>query len=158
MDNKRFVKVNSKIGLIFIGGTQYSITHIMWEEPKYSEITSHDLGYDILDLCKREILEYLDGRLKKFSVPIDPTGTSFQESVWQELLKIPYGTTISYKDLANRISNPRAMQAVGSANGKNPISIIIPCHRVIAVNGNLSGYAGGVDKKERLLRMEGSLI
>jgi len=88
---------------------------------------------------------------------LDTDGTPFQNAVWKVLGEIPYGETISYSDLARRASSPRAVRAVGSANGQNPISIIIPCHRVIAKNGTLAGYAGGMDRKRKLLTLEGSL-
>ena len=90
-------------------------------------------------------------------VQIDTGGTPFQQTVWKALQEIPYGETISYSELASRASSPKAVRAVGSANGRNPIAIIVPCHRVIALNGSLAGYAGGVGRKEKLLALEGAL-
>jgi len=97
---------------------------------------------------------YFKGELTVFDLKLNLQGTRFQKAVWQELVKIPYGETISYGELAKRIGNPNASRAVGMANGKNPISIIVPCHRVIGKNGNLTGFGGGIDIKKRLLELE----
>jgi methylated-DNA-[protein]-cysteine S-methyltransferase len=102
----------------------------------------------------RELDQYFAGRLQTFSTPVAFNGTPFQNSVWQELRRIPYGETISYLDLANRIRNPRAVRAVGMANGANPIAIIVPCHRVIGSNGSLTGFGGGLPTKRALLELE----
>ncbi len=99
--------------------------------------------------------EYFAGQRREFSLPFRPVGTEFQQRVWQELQCIPYGTTITYSELAARIGNPRAVRAVGRANGANPVWIIIPCHRVIGADGSLTGYAGGIEVKRRLLELEG---
>ena len=111
----------------------------------------------VIEQCVRELGEYFKGERKLFDVKINPGvhGTSFQQSVWQELRQIPYGETISYKTLAERVSGSNYSRAVANANGKNPISIIIPCHRVIASNNTLGGYTGGLDKKKLLLSVEG---
>jgi methylated-DNA-[protein]-cysteine S-methyltransferase len=98
--------------------------------------------------------EYFSGQRKIFNIPLSANGTEFQIKVWQALTTIPYGQTWSYQDLANAINNPKAVRAVGLANGKNPISIIVPCHRVIGKNGKLTGYAGGVERKAQLLELE----
>jgi methylated-DNA-[protein]-cysteine S-methyltransferase len=102
----------------------------------------------------RELRAYFAGELKEFDLPLVPQGTTFQQQVWSELCKIPYGETISYGTLACRIGNPKASRAVGLANGSNPIPIIIPCHRVIGSNGKLTGYGGGLPIKEKLLALE----
>lgn len=111
----------------------------------------------VIEQCVRELGEYFKGERKLFDVKINPGvhGTPFQQSVWQELRQIPYGETISYKTLAERISGSNYSRAAANANGKNPISIIIPCHRVIASNNTLGGYTGGLDKKKLLLSVEG---
>ena len=98
--------------------------------------------------------EYFAGKRQTFDLPLSPKGTPFQQTVWKQLQEIPYGKTISYAQLAKAINHPKACRAVGSANGKNPISIIIPCHRVIASNGSLGGYTGGLDIKTQLLALE----
>ncbi|MBO5780961.1 MAG: methylated-DNA--[protein]-cysteine S-methyltransferase [Opitutales bacterium] len=102
----------------------------------------------------KELCQYLEGKRRKFTVPINPKGTPFQKSVWENLLKIPYGKTATYKDIAIACGNSKAVRAVGMANNKNPIAIIIPCHRVIGSNGKLYGYASGTQIKEALLKIE----
>jgi methylated-DNA-[protein]-cysteine S-methyltransferase len=103
----------------------------------------------------REQLEsYFAGKLKEFNIPLQMQGTDFQIKVWNELCNIPYGTTINYGQLAQRIDNPNAQRAVGLANGRNPIAVIVPCHRVIGANGSLTGYGGGLFRKEILLNLE----
>lgn len=104
-----------------------------------------------------QLNEYFAGTRKEFDVPLDIEGTDFQKKVWNELQKIPYGKTISYKTLSEKLGDVKAIRAVGKANGQNPVAIIIPCHRVIGATGNLVGYAGGLDIKEKLLHLEGAL-
>lgn len=104
-----------------------------------------------------QLKEYFAGTRKKFDVPLNIEGTEFQKKVWNELIKIPYGNTISYKTLSEKLGDVKAIRAVGKANGKNPIAIIIPCHRVIGANGKLTGYASGLHIKEKLLLLEGAL-
>jgi len=104
-----------------------------------------------------QLKEYFAGTRKEFDVPLDIEGTDFQKRVWNELQKIPYGKTISYKTLSEKLGDVKVIRAVGKANGQNPIAIIIPCHRVIGANGNLIGYAGGLAIKEKLLHLEGAL-
>lgn len=108
----------------------------------------------ILAGVRRELDEYFAGRRKTFTTPVVFGGTPFQHQVWTELRRIPYGETISYKELANRIDNPQAVRAVGLANGANPIAIIVPCHRVIGANGSLTGFGGGIPTKRALLELE----
>lgn len=104
--------------------------------------------------AKKQLSEYFSGKRKVFDLPLNPKGTDFQKKVWQALCKIPYGETFSYKKVAQKIGNEKACRAVGMANNKNPIAIIVPCHRVIGENGKLVGYAGGLDIKEKLLELE----
>ena len=106
------------------------------------------------DMSVKEFEEYFKGKRRTFDVPIDPDGTPFQKSVWKALLAIPYGETRSYKDIAEAIGNPKAARAVGMANNRNPIPIIIPCHRVIGADGSLVGYGGGLGIKKFLLTLE----
>lgn len=101
-----------------------------------------------------ELKEYLSGKRKNFDIEIEMIGTDFQKKVWKELLNIPYGETRSYKDIAIAIGNEKSCRAVGNANNKNPIAIIVPCHRVVGSNGSMTGYAGGIDIKEKLLKIE----
>ncbi|MCW3054481.1 MAG: methylated-DNA/protein-cysteine methyltransferase [Chthonomonadales bacterium] len=104
----------------------------------------------------RQLALYFAGQLTEFDLPLAPEGTVFQQQVWKELRRIPYGATLSYGELARRIGNPNASRAVGLANGRNPISIIVPCHRVIGASGKLVGYGGGLSRKEILLALEGA--
>ena len=108
----------------------------------------------VLKDVRKELDRYFAGTLKKFSTKLAFNGTAFQNDVWKELTRIPYGETISYLDLANRIKNPKAVRAVGMANGANPIAIIVPCHRVIGSNGSLTGFGGGIPTKRALLELE----
>ena len=108
----------------------------------------------VLDECIIQLTEYFEGTRTKFNLPLNPTGTEFQKVVWEELQNIPFGTTISYRDMAKRLGNPKVIRAAAAANGKNPIPIIIPCHRVIGSDGSLTGYAGGLKRKKWLLEHE----
>jgi len=121
------------------------------EDKNYKNISTSS---PLLLSLEEEIFEYFAGERKEFTLPLSPSGTEFQKGVWNTLLNIPYGTTISYATEAKIFGNPKAVRAVANANGKNPISILIPCHRVIASNGSLGGYSGGLDKKEFLLCLE----
>ena len=115
-------------------------------------------GYDhlpLFEMARRQLEEYFAGYRQNFDLPLDPGGTDFQRRVWRTLLDIPYGKAISYKELAQRVDRPKGFQAVGQANGKNPLPILIPCHRVIAADGSLGGYSGGLDRKRFLLDLEG---
>ncbi|AUX60671.1 methylated-DNA--[protein]-cysteine S-methyltransferase [Simonsiella muelleri] len=116
--------------------------HLVWQDNAH------------LSILREELREYFSGSLKDFSVPVDFVGTPFQQSVWRILQTIPYGKTISYLEQAHILANPKAVRAVASANGKNKISIIVPCHRVIGSNGKLTGYAGGLARKQALLNLE----
>lgn len=115
-------------------------------------------SHPILDECVLQLDEYFKGERKEFTVKLNPEGTEFQKIVWNELLKNPFGRTVSYMELAKSIGDVKAIRAVGAANGKNKIAIIIPCHRVIGSNGKLTGYAGGLWRKEWLLKHEGILM
>lgn len=111
-------------------------------------------GDSVLDLLVEELNAYFRGRLRAFSVPLDPKGTAFQRRVWDALLEIPFGATRSYREVATTIGHPSAVRALGGANGRNPIAIIIPCHRVIGADGSMIGYGGGVPRKRWLLAHE----
>ena len=112
----------------------------------------------LLAEAEHQLAEYFIGRRQNFDLPLNPKGTAFQQKVWQALLQIPYGQTASYKEIACKIGNEKAYRAVGLANHNNPIGIIIPCHRVVGANGNLTGYAGGLEKKQKLLELEQKVI
>lgn len=145
-------------GICYIGfgdSTKTLVALKLWSQRwlKQDSITLAE-NDDMLNQAVMELREYFSGVRKTFTVPIDLHGTSFQVMVWQELLKIPYGETRSYKDIATAISAPKAVRAVGGANHNNPVSIIVPCHRVIGTNGALVGYGGGLSVKEFLLKLE----
>lgn len=141
----------SPIGTVEIEGTQDSILNLNFVDQAQSD--DADLPACIKE-CAKQIDEYFQGNRKTFSLNLIMQGTDFQKSVWRQLMKIPYGTTASYGEVAVAIGNPTACRAVGSANGKNPISIIVPCHRVIGSDGTLTGYGGGLWRKEWLLKHE----
>ncbi|UCE55268.1 MAG: methylated-DNA--[protein]-cysteine S-methyltransferase [Desulfobacterales bacterium] len=141
----------SPIGTVEIEGPQDSILNLNFVDQAHSD--DDDLPSCIKE-CAKQIDEYFQGNRKTFSLNLIMQGTDFQKSVWRQLRKIPYGTTASYGEVAVAIGNPTACRAVGSANGKNPISIIVPCHRVIGSDGTLTGYGGGLWRKEWLLKHE----
>lgn len=132
------------------------------EDDHLTALVYGDYGsYDDLPLfreAKRQLEAYFAGQRQAFSLPLNPDGTAFQRRVWQSLCDIPYGRVISYRELAAQVGSPRAFQAVGQANGRNPLPILIPCHRVIAADGTLGGYSSGVERKRFLLRLEGLSI
>lgn len=117
-----------------------------------------DEDHPVLQQARRELEAYFAGKLRTFSVPLAPRGTDFQMHAWAALSRIPYGETRSYGQQAQAIGRPKAVRAVGAANGKNPIGIIVPCHRVIGADGRMTGYAGGLENKEFLLKLEGSAL
>ncbi|MDP2363536.1 MAG: methylated-DNA--[protein]-cysteine S-methyltransferase [Ignavibacteria bacterium] len=127
------------------------------ESREFSTATKLRSGDPYLFGIFNQLKEYFAGTRKEFDVPLDIEGTDFQKRVWRELLKIPYGKTISYKALSEKLGDVKAIRAVGKANSQNPIAIIIPCHRVIGADGSLTGYAGGLAIKEKLLHLEGAL-
>jgi methylated-DNA-[protein]-cysteine S-methyltransferase len=142
----------SPIGWIEIGGTAEGLTWLAFVERRGAESESHVL----LDQAMQQLAEYFDGTRRVFDLPLRPEGTEFQRRVWGQLLQVPFGQTVSYQDIARAIGRPRAVRAVGAANGRNPISIVVPCHRVVGSDGGLTGYGGGLWRKEWLLRHEGS--
>lgn len=119
-----------------------------------TDVNNEGIKTELTTKTFTQVNEYLNGERKQFNIPIAPQGTEFQKKVWQALCNIPYGKTVSYKEIAEKIGNDKACRAVGMANNKNPIMIIIPCHRVIGKNGKLTGYAGGLDLKSFLLDLE----
>jgi methylated-DNA-[protein]-cysteine S-methyltransferase len=149
------IKMKSKQGDIYLVASEKGLRSLYWERP--AEIDKPVAGSaeeKILRAAMAQLTDYFAGQLKIFNVPLDLVGTEFQKKVWQQLLKIPYGKTISYAELAKRVGNASASRAVGSANGKNPVSVIVPCHRVIASDGGLGGYSGGLPVKSYLLNLE----
>jgi methylated-DNA-[protein]-cysteine S-methyltransferase len=149
---------HSALGLLEIIGTAQTIKSVEFIEPEQM-VESQPLSDSSAagKACLAQLDEYFRGERREFSLNLDPTGTEFQKSVWQELLKIPYGKTVSYLNIAQALNNEKAIRAVGAANGQNPIVIIVPCHRVIGSDGKLTGYGGGLWRKEWLLKHEGVL-
>lgn len=143
-------KYNSIIGDIFISADENFLLSVQFVNHNFIENKENK----IIRQTIKQLDEYFRGKRKKFELPLNPKGTEFQKKVWLQLMKIPYGKTATYKDIATLIGNTNASRAVGNANNKNPIAIIIPCHRVIGSNNKLTGYAGGLDKKEKLLNLE----
>lgn len=151
MKNK--IILNSPLGELFLGEEKGKITYLKFED--FDKSGEYRLcESDILKKTTIQLEEYFAGRRKVFELPIELNGTEFRKKCWAQLLKIPYGKTAAYKDIAIKINNPKACRAVGLANNKNPIAIVVPCHRVIGANGKMVGYAGGVDKKTYLLNLE----
>ncbi len=140
---------DSSIGRLLIEENGSSITKV-----SFNPHCAQGSKTKLTDEAFRQLQEYFSGTRTHFELPLDPQGTAFQKNVWQELQNIPYGKTVSYKDIALAIDNPKAFRAVGNANNKNPIPIIIPCHRCVGSNGKLTGYAGGLELKQRLLNLE----
>lgn len=140
----------SPLGFLVLKSDGQSVTGI-----SFSEIDIQDPNTcEILEKCKEQLENYFSGKTFAFDLPLQPEGTEFQLKVWNELLKIPYGETITYMELAVRLGDAKAVRAVGTANGRNPIAIIIPCHRVIGAGNKLTGYAGGIGRKMILLELE----
>lgn len=147
------LEYESPIGVIEITGTEAAITSIIFTEGKKQHGLQANTPAVLAD-CYYELDEYFKGTRKEFTFPYHYAGTDFQNSVWKALCSIPYAKTGSYRDIAVSIGNEKAVRAVGAANGKNPISIAVPCHRVIGANGKLTGYGGGLWRKEWLLAHE----
>jgi len=148
-------KIKSNIGSLYMVSSNLGLRGIFWEKQDI-EMFKEDatLASKYLLNGERQILEYLEGARDHFDLPLEIIGSVFQKAVWKVLLKIPYGETRSYKEIAMAIKKPKAMRAVGTANGKNPLCLIIPCHRVIASDGTLGGYSGGLSTKKKLLKLE----
>jgi methylated-DNA-[protein]-cysteine S-methyltransferase len=136
-----------------------ALVGLVWDEgelPRLGLAAAEPGANAPLDEGARQLQEYFAGKRTRFDLPLEPAGSEFQRSVWDRLQEIPFGTTWSYRELAARVGNPGAARAVGSANGRNPLCILIPCHRVVRASGDLGGYAGGTERKAFLLGLEGS--
>lgn len=144
------------IGKVGIEENGEAVTGIKFEK-ELSDQMEQGAETPLMAEAARQLNEYLEGQREAFDLPLSPEGTQFQRDVWKALQQIPYGQTCSYRDIAENIENPKACRAVGMANNRNPIPIIIPCHRVIGTNGKLVGYGGGLEIKEYLLQLEKGL-
>lgn len=150
--------VGSPVGKLKLVASDKGLVAILWENDKPYRVRLGELVEDkqhaVLMKTERQLAEYFAGQRKEFSITLDMRGTRFQNDVWDALLAIPFGETRTYGQLAKQLGNPLASRAVGAANGKNPVSIIVPCHRVIGSTGKLTGFAGGLETKAHLLNLE----
>ncbi|GLR71545.1 methylated-DNA--protein-cysteine methyltransferase [Agaribacter marinus] len=144
-------QLQTDIGYLRLYANDSAITEIRFFEDAIDEIEN-----SVTRDAKAQLTAYFEKKLKTFDLPLAPKGTDFQKSVWAQLLTVPHGEVVSYLDIANQLGKPTACRAVGAANGKNPISIVIPCHRIIGSSGKLTGYAGGLPRKSFLLTLEGA--
>ena len=146
---------HSPLGWIEIQASHEVVTSLFFcDEQKKDELNNSD----ILTKCVYQLDDYFNGRRMNFDIPVHQEGTLFQQDVWNALMDIPFGTTVSYSDVARKLNNPLSVRAVGAANGQNKIWIIVPCHRVIGANGSLTGYAGGIERKKWLLAHEAAVL
>lgn len=148
--------LDTPIGELLVAGDDDGLGMVGFPEGSMRREPEPDWIFNEKELAEacRQLSEYFAGERKRFELKLNPSGTEFQRQVLDELVKIPYGTTVSYSDIARRIGRPKAVRAVGAANGRNPIPVIIPCHRVIGAHGDLTGFGGGLPTKEALLRLE----
>ncbi|MBT5275761.1 methylated-DNA--[protein]-cysteine S-methyltransferase, partial [Ilumatobacter sp.] len=148
----------SPVGELTIIASDAGIRAVLWPTDNPKRVPLGDVeprdGHPVLSSAVAQLGEYFDGHRQDFDLPLDPTGTEFQQSAWTALRTIPFGTTVSYGEQAEQMGDKRKARAVGAANGRNPISIIVPCHRVVGSNGSLTGFAGGIDTKDWLLTHE----
>jgi methylated-DNA-[protein]-cysteine S-methyltransferase len=154
--------IKSPVGALKIVVSEKALMAILWDNEKFNRVRMDEMLEDKNDSLiletEKQLSEYFLGQRKTFNIPIELVGTSFQQEVWKFLNLIPYGLTWSYKDIAQKINHPQAVRAVGAAIGRNPVSIVVPCHRVIASNGSLTGFAGGLDRKKILLDLESNAV
>ena len=152
------IKVASPVGELTLVSDQKNLRAILWENDKPNRVKIEfeivKNRHPILEETRRQLQEYFAGDRNTFDLPLYFDGTEFQKKVWKSLLRIPFGETRSYGDLAKAIGLPKASRAVGTANGRNPISIVVPCHRVLGSNGSLTGFAGGLSTKSKLQKLE----
>ena len=154
-----YKEVESPVGKLKLVASANALVAILWERERPNRIklaiARSDPQQPILLETERQLGEYFAGTRNEFNLPLEPAGTEFQKKVWRALRDIPFGQTRSYLDLAKSIGSAKAVRAVGAANGKNPLSIVVPCHRVVGANGTLTGFAGGLEVKAKLLAHEG---
>jgi methylated-DNA-[protein]-cysteine S-methyltransferase len=154
-----FSRIESPAGPLLLGATAKGLRYLHFYRGKLPAPAKDEVWIESperLQPCEQQLQAYFRGELREFTCKLDLIGTQFQKDCWQALLRVPYGKTCSYADIAREIGRPNAFRAVGQANHDNPIAIIIPCHRILGANGALTGYGGGLNTKERLLRLEGA--
>lgn len=152
--------IDSPVGPLLIAGNDAGLQLIEFHAPRHPAPRGVDWregDHAVLRQAQAQLAEYFTGHRRDFDLPLAPQGTDFQRQVWWELANIPFGGTISYAELAMRVRRPTATRAVGAANGRNPIPIVLPCHRVIGADGSLTGFGGGLPTKQYLLQLEGAL-
>ena len=152
----RYCVMESPIGRLLLAGDESELRQVRFLDGPDPEDPEPDWIQDDAPFARAvlQLQEFFAGRRREFELPLSPRGTPFQEKVWAQLRQIPYGETITYGELARRVGDPRASRAVGLANGRNPLPVVIPCHRVIGANGQLTGFGGGLPIKEKLLALE----
>ena len=157
----RFARFATPLGPAFATARDDALTGLYFEGQRHAPAVDvawiDDPAHPPLAACARQLNEYLAGKRRAFELPLAPGGTAFQQSVWREIGRIPFGETLSYSQLAARAGAPSAARAAGAATGRNPLSVVVPCHRVVGSGGALTGYAGGLGRKARLLEIEGVL-
>ncbi len=152
-------RVASPLGPLTLAATAAGLAGVWFDDQKHHPgelLAPEQPGQRWLTWGATELQRYFAGGLRQFTVPLDPQGTAFQQQVWQALLHIPYGRLSTYGEMAQQLGRPAAARAVGAAVGRNPLGIIVPCHRVVGQDGTLTGYAGGLQRKEALLKLEGA--
>ena len=153
-----YKEIKSPVGQLKLVANSNALVAVLWEKERPNRVKLDEMSLDpqhtILIEAERQLSEYFAGKRTQFDLPLQPDGTEFQKKVWRALREIPFGENKSYQDLARAVGSPKASRAVGAANGKNPLSIVVPCHRVIGANGALTGFAGGLETKATLLALE----
>jgi methylated-DNA-[protein]-cysteine S-methyltransferase len=157
----RYARFETPLGILYATAVDCALTGVYYEggrhAPEISRAWIEDPDAAPLRACVRQLGEYLAGRRRDFDLPLAAAGSQFQKRVWREIARIPFGATLTYAELAARAGAPGAARAAGAATGRNPHSIVVACHRVVGSDGSLTGYAGGIERKTRLLRIEGAL-
>jgi len=159
MDKHYTTTMDSRVGVLTLVATDKGLRAVKWPEEREGRLPLPDEltpsgDHPVLEATKAQLEEYFDGRRAEFDLPLDLRGTEFQRQAWTALASIPFGETVSYGTQAERIGRPKAVRAIGAANGRNPVSIVLPCHRVVGANGDLTGFAGGIETKRELLAFE----
>jgi methylated-DNA-[protein]-cysteine S-methyltransferase len=157
--NYVFKMIESPVGRLTLAVRERGLAAVLWEDDDPARVRlgagQEDASHPVLLQAEEQLAEYFAGKRRSFTIGLDPAGTQFQNKVWSALRTIPFGETRSYGQIADQLGNAKSVRAVGAANGRNPLSIIVPCHRVIGADGSLTGFAGGLEVKARLLALEG---
>jgi methylated-DNA-[protein]-cysteine S-methyltransferase len=156
----RFARIATPLGPMLAVAQDAVLVALDFVDAKYAPMIdpawTEDPAWPALRECAAQVAEYFAGERGRFDLPLAPRGTPFQRRVWQEIAKVPYGATITYSELARRAGRPGSARAAGAATGRNPLALVVPCHRIVAADGALTGYAGGLARKARLLELEGA--